>query len=105
MMAWYWAHVSRLHVEHLSRVPAASWITVDYTNVDPAQIGRVFEFLGLEGFDEARVDAMLNARINSVWDRFKLRERFPHPRDWDSERRRRFDRIAGGTMRLLGYED
>jgi hypothetical protein len=103
MMAWYWARVARLHAEHLARIPAQDWIAIDYTRPSAEDVARVFDFIGLEGFDRARVEDMLQTRINSVWDRFRLPARFPSWRQWDDERRARFDRIAGDAMRMLGY--
>ena len=57
-----------------------------------------FDFLGLEGFDRARVEQMLASRINSVWDRFKLEARFPAHDAWSDELRARFERLASATM-------
>jgi hypothetical protein len=103
MMAWYWAHVARLHTEHLARIPAGDWIAIDYTRPSAEDVARVFDFLGLKGFDRCRVDEMLRARINSVWDRFQLPARFPPWPQWGDDYRARFDRMAGEAMQTLGY--
>jgi hypothetical protein len=103
MVSWYWSFINTLHLDHLSRIPAVDWTSIDYTAVRAADVGRLFEFLGLEGFDEARTEEMLRARINSVRDRFGLEPRFPPWAGWDEQRRRRFDRIAAPVMRRLGY--
>jgi hypothetical protein len=101
MMSWYWAHITELHFGYLSEIPPADRITIDYSNVNPHDIERVFSFLNLEGFESTRIREMLKSRINSVWDRFRIRARFPTWQTWDESMRRDFDRIAGRTMLKL----
>lgn len=103
MVAWYWAYINQLFLRHLTEIPTEDWITVNYTGIQPEDIKCVFDFLGLQGFDRSRVDHMLQARINSVWQRVQRPTRFPNWRLWDTDHQQRFDRLAGTTMRLLGY--
>lgn len=103
MVTWYWAYINRLIVCNLEAIPREDWITVNYTGVQAENIESLFNFLGLEGFDEPRISDMLHSKINSVEERFKIPARFPAWRMWDVELTRRFDRIAGETMNLLGY--
>src|SRR5439155_13308218 len=103
MVTWYWAYINRLFLRNLAEVPKEDWIVVNYTGVQVSDIERVFDFLGLGGFDQTRIEDMLRARINSVWERVKLQPRFPSWQSWDADHRQRFDRIAVETMRLLGY--
>jgi hypothetical protein len=103
MSAWYWAYINRLFAARFRELPADSWMQVDYSRITVDRIGELFEFLGLEGFDGARVGDMLAGRINSLEDRFRTAGRFPRATEWTPEQRRQFDEIAGGVMRELGY--
>lgn len=103
MVAWYWSFINRLFANQLQQLPAEAWIRVDYSRITVERIGELFQFLELEGFDAARVAEMLGRRINSLEDRFQSRGPFAHWREWDDERRRQFDEIAGQQMAALGY--
>lgn len=105
MAAWYWQFINRLYVENLAKIPPEDWIGIDYSTVEPQDIERVFDFLGLRGFDHDSVENMLSSHINSVWSRIRRRGKFTTWRDWDEDRRRAFDGIAAGAMTLLGYDD
>lgn len=103
MVAWYWAHINRLFAGALQTLPRGAWMRVDYTHVTVERVRELFDFLGLEGFDEGRVEDMLGRRINSLEDRFQARGPFPHWRQWTAEQQRQFDEIAGEQMSVLGY--
>jgi hypothetical protein len=68
MVAWYWAYISRLFINNLSQIPKQDWTTVNYTGIGASDVGHIFDFLGLEGFDQNRVESMIQSRINSVED-------------------------------------
>jgi hypothetical protein len=103
MAAWYWAFINRLFAEQLRRIPADRWMRVDYTRITVDGVAHLFDFLGLQGFDRARVAEMLGQRINSLEDRFQTRGRFPHWSAWSSDQRRQFDEITGREMQEFGY--
>lgn len=103
MTAWYWSHINRLFSAQLCRLPSDTWMRIDYTRITVDRVAQLFAFLGLEGFDASRVEAMLARRINSLEDRFQTEGRFPHWERWTPEQRRQFEEIAGATMRDLDY--
>lgn len=127
MVAWYWAFTNRMFLEHLSMIPEDDWITLDYTNVKCSDIKYVFEFLGLEGFDEQGITTMLQSSINSLRDGLQnldqagtkrifekaitlvkdsmggRKKLFPKWQEWDDDHKQRFDRIASDVMQMLGY--
>lgn len=103
MVTWYWAHSNRLIARGLEAIPREDWIMVNYTGVQVEDIESLFNFLGLEGFDEPRISDILGTKINSVEERFKIPARFPNWRQWNADRTRRFDRIASEAMDFFGY--
>ena len=103
MCAYYWARAYRLYFEQLNRLPKDAWTELDYTRVAPEDVQRVASFCGLKGLSRLRIQEMLRERINSLGDRDGLENQYPDWKNWDSGQRRRFDRIAASTMRLLGY--
>lgn len=127
MISWYWAFSNRMYREHLASVPREDWISLDYTNVSSQDIKNAFEFLGLAGFDEESITAMLQSKINSLRDGLQgvdqaggkgvvdkviafvkggvvgRKELFPKWEHWDDEHKRRFDRIASAEMQKFGY--
>jgi hypothetical protein len=103
MAAWYWTYINRLFAAQFAQIAEADWIRVDYTGITVETIERLFDFLGLEGFDAARADDMLHNRINSLEDRFRTHGRFPRWQSWSPDQQRRFDAIAAGALREFGY--
>jgi len=103
MAAWYWTFINGLFTAQFAQIAEADWMRVDYTGITVDTIARLFEFLGLEGFDPTRVGEMLHNRINSLEDRFRTHGRFPRWTSWSPDQHRQFDMIAGGMMRELGY--
>ena len=59
--------------------------------------------LSFFGFKEDEISGLLDAKINSLQDRFKIKPRFPKWQEWDEEYTHKFNRIADTTMRLMGY--
>lgn len=103
MCAYYWARIYQLYVEQLKRLPEDAWMELDYTRVTPEDVQRVASFCGLKGLSRLRIQEMLLERINSLGDRDGIENQYPDWKNWDGGQRCRFDRIAAGTMRLLGY--
>jgi hypothetical protein len=103
MVGWYWTYINRLFASQLCQVPSDRWIRVDYSRITVDTIAHLFEFLGLEGFDAARVGEMLDRRINSLEDRFQTNGRFPDWTNWSLQQRQQFEEVAGDAMRELGY--
>lgn len=106
MCAYYWSRINELYLAQLTKLPASSWIMLDYTRPEPSQIERVVEFLELEGLDYETVRAMLDARINSLRDRGVTTaegDKKAFWMQWESNEKLAFDEIAGETMRRLGY--
>ncbi len=104
MVTWYWSHSNCLYAENLRGIPSEQWRQIDYTNVTADEIEELFDFLGLKGFNRAVTEKLLQQRINSLWERFHMRTRFPSWRDWSPEMFRQFKRIAAPTMQSLGYD-
>ncbi len=103
MVSWYWAFANRLILKNLSNVPKEDWVLFNYTDVKSNDIRRLFSFLGLEGFDEGKIQSLLYQKINSVEERFNMRPRFPHWKAWDANLLAQFNRISFDSMKLLGY--
>lgn len=103
MCAYYWSTVNDLYRRELAALPPDRWVEIDYTRVSAADVMRIADFCGLEGLREADVETLLDARINSAADRGEHGPGHAHWRDWDGGQRRRFEEVAGETMRALGY--
>jgi len=101
--AWHWAKVNELALDNLAKVDADRRMTVDVSNTDTETVERVFDFLGLSGFDPVKVGDMLDARINSLLDKAGKSDRFPKWKAWTDERSRMFEKQAGEMMSRLGY--
>jgi len=103
MCAYYWSYVNNLYRNQLEKIPPSSWVEIDYTSPDPGDIWPVINFLGLKGITQNTIESMLNKKINSLRDRFKLENQYPNWKNWDSTTRRNYDQIASSTMQRLGY--
>lgn len=104
MCAWYWSRINELYLDQLETLPGERWTSIDYSSVTTAEILRVAEFVGLRGLSEEAVQTMLRARINSLRDRTGEDDEFPRWPNWTEGALAQFDRIAGSTMKRLGYD-
>lgn len=105
MCAFYWSKVNEIHLDGLAKIPTDRWITVDYSSGGLLDdITNMVSFLGLKGLDKAKVQKMLNMKINSMAYRGAQRGGYPHWENWDESATRRFYRIAGDMMKELGYD-
>jgi hypothetical protein len=104
MCSYYWSTINELYLNGLLELPDNAWTTIDYTAPRCEEIERAAEFLELKGFDKEAVHAMLQQKINSLEDRgVSNQDIYPNWKNWDSGKRRSFDRIAAKTMYRLGY--
>ncbi len=103
MCAWYWATVNGIYLDQLARLPREAWMSIDYTAPAAPEVLAAAQFAGLSGLTEAGVAKSLSARINSAMDREQASDRYPRWPQWSAGRTARFERLAGGTMRRLGY--
>lgn len=103
MCAYYWSRANRLYLEQLEKLPQDAWMTIDYTTPTVEKVLEVAEFCGLRGLQRDAIDALLQRRINSLEDRGAAQGEYPDWCNWDGGRRRKFDDIAGETMRRLGF--
>jgi SAM-dependent methyltransferase len=103
MCAYYWSVSNELYLNHLQRLPDETWTAVDYSTVTASAVERVGAFCGLTGLGRERIQAMLDRKINSLEDRGSSAGTYLDWKHWDGGMRRRFDAIASGTMRRLGY--
>jgi hypothetical protein len=103
MLAWYWSRTNDLMLDRFAEIPSKAWMTVDYTTVTARDVLAACTFLGLEGLSKAKIQDMLDARLNSLEDRVKESGRFPYWAHWRPVDRVRFDAIALRTMQRLGY--
>ncbi len=101
--AWHWANFNRTALGLFSQLNRQRWLQVDMKSLDQSEMGEIFDFLGLDGFNADQMGEMINARINSLQDRADLPDKFPHWTDWTPHQRNAFDRIAGDMMECMVY--
>jgi hypothetical protein len=88
-IAWFWMSVNSFISKRLSGLPSERWMTV---RLEELTHTRVLEILRFAGLPES-------------WDGETLQKHDSDPGqvDWDSHHIAKFNRIAGETMRSLGY--
>ena len=101
--AWYWSTFNALALDNLAKIATERWKMVDVSNSSVETVERIFDFLGLSGFDPQVVQGMLDARINSLFDRTGQADRFPRWPEWSPEQKQSFRELAGEMMTRLGY--
>ncbi len=104
MCAYYWSRKNEIYLDALEALPDEAYIRIDYTTPTADDVLEVANFLGLGGLPRKNVQSALDSRINSLADRGSetATPALGWP-DWNSGDRDAFDRIAGTTMRRLGY--
>jgi hypothetical protein len=100
---WYWAEYNRLLLARTALLPRSHRIDINLSACGAGDLARIFDFLGLDGFDGGRVADMLGAGINSLYERTGIRGRFPAWPDWSIAQNASFREFAGPMMQRLGY--
>ena len=99
-VSWLWAETYR-HVERLRAGIGEARVHVlrfEDLIAGPEATRGLFEFLGLGGYDEARVRAILGQKLNA-----QKHGEFPHPRDWTSDMHAACWREVGDLATRYGY--
>jgi hypothetical protein len=103
MCAFYWARINELYIKQLSQLPKEAWIEINYTGIEADNIIEVADFLELKCISKPKVQSMLDNKINSLTERGSSEGTYPDWKNWNSEQRQKFDRVAGKIMYDLGY--
>ncbi|MEE2789392.1 MAG: sulfotransferase [Myxococcota bacterium] len=99
-VCWLWAETYR-HIERLRATIGADRVMVlkfEDLIAGPDATQRLFEFLGLEGFDADQVKKILGQKLNAQ----QVGE-FPHPADWSSDMHARCWAEVGEVATVYGY--
>ncbi len=102
--AWGWAKFHDLLFSEVEQLPENAHRMLNMNTATAADVGELYEFLGLKGFDEQAVHDLLFGRVNTSANADGPRERYPHWSDWSPQQRAAFDRYAGSWMQRLGYD-
>jgi hypothetical protein len=101
-VAWLWAETYR-HIEQVRKEIGEDRIMVlrfEDLIAGPQATRNLFEFIGLDGYDEKRARAILGQKLNaqSVGD-------FPHPSEWSQEQHARCWNELGDIAEIYGYPE
>jgi neutral ceramidase len=101
-VSWLWAETYR-HVERLRASIGEDRVMVlrfEDLIAGPDTTRALFDFLGLAGYDEDRVRAILGQKLNA-----QKHGEFPHPRDWSPEMHAACWAEVGPIAGLYGYPE
>jgi hypothetical protein len=101
-VCWYWHRINECLLEFTGGLSADRVLRLrfeDFTNPEATGWRKVFDFIDVEAPDEAQVRAVLGERANE-----QSSGEFPRFSEWSSEQHDTLERIAGVTMRRLGYD-
>jgi hypothetical protein len=101
--AWHWARFNEIALQHLSTFDKSLKMIVDVNQGDIDTLRSIFNFLGLEGFNEKLISALLNERINMLPFDFENSRPFPPWSEWTEEQTREFNELSSELMYRLGY--
>lgn len=97
---WLWNDTYRRVLAYLDSMPESRYVFVRFEELvdDPAVARRLFDTLGLDGFDPTAIERILNRKLN--------RQRtgdFPRPKDWPEEYHALLRRECSDHIEALGY--
>lgn len=101
--SWYWNEANKLIVDNLKQINKRMYKIINVNDLDVTMMHNIFDFAGLEGFDEILISEMLSSKINSVEDRIQKKREFEHYSRWSAGRNDSFFRHATEMMEKLGY--
>lgn len=101
--AWYWAAFNATALEAFSALPPEKSCIVDVSDSNPSRVRSLFDFFDLEGFDQHRIQEMLDASINSVEEKTGRSHPYPAYSEWTEEQNAVFDRYVAPVSERLGY--
>ena len=101
--SWYWNEFNTQMFKHVSSLDKKRWRLININTVKVSDFEKIFNFLGLNGFNPEKIDKMITARINSPMDRTNMSNKFPNWRSWSDEQNKIFNKHAEKMMLTLGY--
>ena len=102
-IAWYWSNFNSFAIGLLSEIESSRWLIVNVSDISVERIREIYDFLGLKGFAPEIIKNMLNARINSLYDKVKKEDIYPNWANWPVQQINEFEKLAGEMMIRLGY--
>jgi hypothetical protein len=63
---WYWREVNLIVMKFFSKIEAHLWRLVRVEDLSVESCRELFEFLGVQGFEAARVKSLLEVRLNAT---------------------------------------
>lgn len=105
MIAWYWSAYVRSVQRDLYNMENDRWRVLNFATQNTGDdFERLYEFLGLEGFDRSTVESKLSSRPGALAQQLERQSmRLPHWREWPEETVQAFDRYAAAAMVQCGY--
>ncbi len=100
-ICWLWNDTYRRIRETLSEIPEDRYRVVRFEDLvhDVDLSKSLFDFLGLEGFDEAKVRAVLSNKLNE-----QTAGSFPSPVDWPASYHEKLEGRCKETIDFFGYQ-
>ena len=100
-ISWLWMEINRVIMEDLAELADEYSLQVAVEDLNQERdFRRITDFIGVEPTSRTieEMVALANRKPNKDSD-----HTLPKPADWRDERRERFEQIAGGMMKRLGY--
>lgn len=99
-ITWLWTELNRTILRYFSRIPEESKFSLRLENLDRKTLIDLHTFLGLDMIPEV-LDKMMVFLEQTVRESYNS---IPHPfENWPDKEKEQFNRIAGETMKILGY--
>lgn len=98
--AIYWSYYNEASLQVLEQLDKSRYFAVDVSHSSVHTYKELFEFLRLNGFNEAEVQHLMTAKVNSLGNT-TVQKSFPNWEKWDDSEKELFEAYAGQTYQKL----
>lgn len=101
--SWYWSKFNSIILNLSKNLPKDRYTILKTDRSNAADINLLFRNLDLSKMDDQTLNNLINARVNSIEDKFKRQEKIPYWENWPKNEQEVFNHHAFEIMKELGY--
>jgi hypothetical protein len=100
---WHWNEFNKNILNFIYTIPPQIHRTIDINKFKAKDYEEIFNFLGLEGYDQQKIRDMLDKKINSLKEKAGIEHDYPHWNFWSTKDKEIFNKHCRDMMTALGY--
>jgi hypothetical protein len=91
-----WSYTNGILFDALGKISRDRWVVLNVSAISTAIVKGVYDFLGLQGFDKERIDALLQGGVNE--SRVRVHPKWP---EWADHQKRTYETFCSAMHQKL----